>query len=416
MTSQIQFLRKQTRSKVVTKPKKSEPEIERVDSGLDASNLKGKFEAMKIKDFKINGVIGNPGCKDRITYSSLVYQIENARKMKYSDAEISAGIIKNMQADLELKTLFELEPSISLNTMLDMLRSCYTEPDSATLYSEFTSAAQLPTESAQRFVTRLMVLAKKVMTLSIEEGCAFDERMMQKRFFHVMFTGLREENIRSQLRMKCKNDHTLPREEILKYIADISTVEMERKEKLFPKKETSVNMVGLEGNRCDGNKKTKENPFTKIDDLKAEMRAEMQKEKEELKAELFEIKKVILSSYQNQNPQKNNFQDAHVQNQQFRSSSMQDQKFQNSNWQSQNLLNPSVQNAVPQNRNNSSQLNPMQPPFIQGTGRGGQITKCAGCISRNAPRCFHCWHCGSTTHRRFECPNFAEMSSQEKNE
>ena len=39
-----------------------------------------KMDVMKLKDFKISGSIGNVGEKDKLSYTSLVYQIENAKK------------------------------------------------------------------------------------------------------------------------------------------------------------------------------------------------------------------------------------------------------------------------------------------------------------------------------------------------
>ncbi len=375
-----------------------------------------EVEALKIKDFKMNGTIGNPGCKDRITYSSLMYQVENGRKMKFSDAEISAGIIKNLQSDLDLKTLFELEPDISLDTILDMLRSCYTEPDSGALYTEFIKAVQLETETAQKFISRLMVLLKKVQ---LSEDCSYDETMLQKRFFHVMFTGLRDESFRSQLREKCKEDYTLERKTILKYVAEIANLERERNEKLFPKTASaaSVNMVQNNGGNKDGEgvckvKKVKEgNPFMKIDELRTEMRAEFQKEKAELKAELCEIKN-ILSNNQNQTSQNQNFQNQNLQQQ-----NLQNQNFQNrSNFQNQNQNFQNRSNFQNQNQNfqnaNTTNLNPGVQNFVPRSR--WKPRKCPNCVSTNAFRCFHCWTCGSNEHKSLACPGIDV--EEEKNE
>ena len=356
------------------------------------------IEAVKIKDFKIDGIIGNAGSKDRITYCSLMYQVENAKKMRFSDAEISAGIIKKMQPDHDLKTLFELEPDIDLETMLEMLKSCYTERDSNALYTEFSNDAQLPSETAQKFVTRLMTLMRKVLTLSKEEGCPYDEKNLTKRLYHVMFTGLRNENIRSQLREKCKEDYTLPRKTILKYVVDIETVEKERQKKLFPKTDPSVNMVQMGGNGEDaGTKKKvafKENPFTKIDDLRTEMIAEMKKEKLEWKAELCEIKNAILSTAaSNQNQQ--NF--PNQQNQQNFPNQQNQQNFPNH----QNQNQPPRQNQNPQN----------QPPQQNGRQnffpRRRMPMRCPNCTTTNAFRCYHCWQCGSDDHKSNACPGIA---------
>ena len=77
---------------------KNEPVSERVNKGAYAVlGKKSEIETVKIKDFKINGTIGNRGCANCITYSSLIYQVDNGRKMNFSDDEIAAGIIKNLQ-------------------------------------------------------------------------------------------------------------------------------------------------------------------------------------------------------------------------------------------------------------------------------------------------------------------------------
>ena len=46
------------------------------------------FELLKLKDFKISGMIGGVGEKDRLSYSSLCYQIAHARKSGFSDESV----------------------------------------------------------------------------------------------------------------------------------------------------------------------------------------------------------------------------------------------------------------------------------------------------------------------------------------
>ena len=283
-----------------------------------------------------------------------------------------------MQADLELKTLFELEPDTTLDEMLELLRSCYVEPDSGALFTEFCNAAQTERESAHQFVSRLMVMVSKITKMAAEEGCPYDKTMLQKRFFHVVFTGLRDESVLSQLREKCRGDHTIPRTTILKYVTDIWTAEKERQIKLLAQtQKAGVNMVQMEKSDEGGverKKKVKEgNPFAKIDDLRAEMKAEMRKENAELKAELNEIKNAILSVNQvgqsmNQNP------------------------FQNQNFQQQPNSNHQMQN---------SNLNAGARQFFP---RRRGIRKCPNCVTTNQFRCFHCWTCGSSEHKINACP------------
>ena len=52
------------------------------------------FCLQKSKDFKISGSIRRSGEKEKLSYTSLVYQIQNDRKAGYNDNEICAGVIK----------------------------------------------------------------------------------------------------------------------------------------------------------------------------------------------------------------------------------------------------------------------------------------------------------------------------------
>ena len=44
-----------------------------------------RFLFKKLKNFKISGSIGGSGEKDKLSYMSLVYQIQNGRKTGYND-------------------------------------------------------------------------------------------------------------------------------------------------------------------------------------------------------------------------------------------------------------------------------------------------------------------------------------------
>ena len=55
------------------------------------------------KDLKISGSIGLPGQKDKITFSSLAYQIENALKKGYEDSEICEAVVRSISPDLQLR-------------------------------------------------------------------------------------------------------------------------------------------------------------------------------------------------------------------------------------------------------------------------------------------------------------------------
>ena len=310
-----------------------------------------KIDVMKLKDLKISGTIGNMGEKDKLSFSSLWYQVENAKKMKYPEHVICAAVIKAISPGNHLRTYLESTPNMTLDGMLDFLRSHFRERDSASVFTDLQNAAQWGTETAMEFIVRLMCLRQKVLTLSTQEGCAYDKNMLSKHFFKKMFIGLRNENIRAEIRDKCKDDFTISDDKLLKLASDAVANEMERKEKLAAVKKPAVNAIEkfenensgkaqFENIESLGNKK-KENPFVKIEEL----RISQEKAMEMMRAELSEIKNVIKTS----------------------------SSLNNTGW----------------------------PPQQQQRRR---FRKCQQCETDRVPRCIHCFKCGSADHRIAECP------------
>ena len=236
---------------------------------------------MKLKDFKITGTIGCEGA-NRLSFSSIQYQVDNARKLKYPKREICAGIIRAMGANDDLRNYFESNPETSLDTMMDIFRSTFKERDSASVFTDFQNEYQV---------------RKKVATLSAEEGIPYDSDMLARRFFHVMFTGVRNDNIRTELREKCREDYKLPNDKILKFVSEIVAVDTERKEKLSCRNEASLNMMEKKDIPKDPEKKQeRQNPFVMIEELKVSHTKEMAEMRNEMKVQLLQIEKAITES------------------------------------------------------------------------------------------------------------------------
>ena len=134
-----------------------------------------------------------------------------------------------------MQTYLESTPDLTLKNILDILHSHFKEKDSASVFTEFHNAAQLSTETSLEFILRLMCMRQKVLTLSNEEGCPYDKKLLNKRFFHTMFTGFRNVNIRAELREKCKDNFSLSDEKLLKFASEVVANESERNEKLNSK-------------------------------------------------------------------------------------------------------------------------------------------------------------------------------------
>ena len=299
------------------------------------------------KEFKLPGMIGGTSAT-ALTYSSLKFEIAKGRKQGYEDPEICLAIISKV-ADKELKEYFENEPDMDLEDVLEMLKCVCKPQKSSTAFTTFTNDKQGPNEKPSTFITRVLRLRKRVSTLAREEGRTYldstYEDMLKERAFEVIFGGLRDENVRSGLRDKLRNDISLTDMQILKHMSDVVGAEDERKAKLFGKEEEeeSVEVNEVTGDTREERKEKKEkkklNPFAEIDELRTEIR----KRDDHVDAQLNEIKQLLL-------------------------------------------------------KNSAGSGEPEKPKKSP--------RKCPKCVAENRFRCRHCWDCGADDHRRLDpnCP------------
>lgn len=115
--------------------------------------LKDLAEALKKKDFKIQGQIGEPGHKDELTFPSLAAQIEQGLKKGHEETEIVTGVVKAISYGLPLRAYLEGRPKITLPQLRKVLRAHYKEGGGGAveLYQELVSAVQLPQETSYDF-------------------------------------------------------------------------------------------------------------------------------------------------------------------------------------------------------------------------------------------------------------------------
>ena len=108
--------------------------------------------------------------KDRLTFSSLVFQIQNGKKKGYSETEICDAVVKSIVPDLSLRTYLEGKSDLTLVSMSKMLRSHFGEPNATTTsFTKLRNAKQTQDESAQEFVIRLMALCQNILFVSNED-------------------------------------------------------------------------------------------------------------------------------------------------------------------------------------------------------------------------------------------------------
>ena len=163
---------------------------------------------IKFKECKINGKIGIYEQKDRLTFSSLVFQINNGLKKRYSKHEIWNGVIKSIEPDLSLRALrtnLEGKDNLNLKTLKKILTSHFTKPNATSLFAELSNIKQLPCKSAQKFVVSLVSFRQKILFITKKENCGHNEVILQDCFLHAILFGLRNNNIKNELCPLLKN-------------------------------------------------------------------------------------------------------------------------------------------------------------------------------------------------------------------
>ena len=329
------------------------------------------FDVQKLKDFKISGTIGGPEKKDSLSFSSLSYQISNGLKQGYSEELVCAAVLKAISPGNNLRTYLESKKNLNVTSLLEVMRSHFHEKDSSSIFTELSNAVQEINESCLDFVIRTMCLRQKIFVLGVEEGCPYEETLIQKRFLHTIETGLRNNNIRAELR-----DFTLKRkdcsdEALLKAVTEAVANETERYGKLFIKKRESV-VNSVEVDKTGETQKIKKDNQLQIQ-IK-ELKLNQEKELAAMRTDLLEIKSVLNSGkimgdncgvFGNE---KNNRSDDRSPNNNFR-----------------NYEFPGSRYTAPRFQNRR---------------------KCLQCeSSRNPNRCMHCFKCGSLNHRMAVCNN-----------
>ena len=178
---------------------------------------------------------------------------------------------------------------MDIASLLEVMRSHYHEKDSASIFAELSNGVQNPTETCLDFVVRLMCLRQKVLALGAEEGCNYEETLVQKRFLHTLETGLRNNNIRSEIREitglyktadKKNKVCTITDEELLKVVTEAVSNETERTGKLSASKRDVLAVSKVESDKNGAGSETlkpkKENVLqVQIQELKRNQEKEL---------------------------------------------------------------------------------------------------------------------------------------------
>ena len=141
------------------------------------------------RQFKINGQIGEPDQKDKISLSSLARQIQIGLTQGYVESEIVDGVIPAITPGLVLGSYLETYKDLTLDRLKRILRSNYGVKNTPELYQTLASLA---------FLMKALDLRQQILFASSDES---DDTYLQydsehiRPFLRSVETGLQDESI-----------------------------------------------------------------------------------------------------------------------------------------------------------------------------------------------------------------------------
>lgn len=259
------------------KGKDTKANVNTCTSSIKTSLPDGQLIQVTKREFKISGQIGEPGQKDRLSFSSLIHQVENAAKKGFGDEDIVEAVVRAVVPGSALRSYLEGLPNISLPVLRRILRAHFQEKGATELYHKLSNLSQDPKESAQSFLVRALDLRQRVIFASKEAGSGlrYDPSLVQSMLLHALLTGLRSEAVRNEVRPLLEDQGTTD-EALFEKINEAAGREAERQHKLGTpaRKAFTSSINGIEEHPQAAPEKPKPREGTLMSEI-AELRAGM---------------------------------------------------------------------------------------------------------------------------------------------
>ena len=410
-------------------------------SASSSSGVVGELSYHKLRQFKINGTIGEPGQKGCISYSSLCYQIKQGEEQNYGIKEIYAGVIRAIEAGNPFRDVLELEvDDFDKEAFMKSLRAHFMERDPDAIWEELRKCCQGPRESAHKFACRCVALKKKVVNMKAAEGLVCDVAHLKSTFFRTLSTGLRNGNIRNELRQLFK-EGTLPDHDLLYEVAMAEKNEEERLRKLNEgERKVNMNKVTCDSDSDDlqevnsgsasdslsssdqGNKNSsasRQNKKSAGQNAKQpQQKGQNSGKKSEGTLSAAQVNKMTAALDKLSTSNAQLVADVHALKQLNQnntgnvSGNFPKDGFVRppypTNVQNNGMLppqNPVTLNSNPVTSNLNTSASVFPRPQAARTGRTGRpIYLCQQCIATNSFYCRHCFKCGGDDHKIGDCP------------
>lgn len=263
--SELEIKRKAIEDKLSHTKKSKIPENEsgsttKISAESAKSPLFGLSSTILHRDFKIQGIIGQPSQKDKLGYQALMSQIETGKDKGYSDKEIMTAVIRAVQPGMQLRSYLESVSGLTLPKLRKILRFHFHEKNATELYQALTNMTQQPNEDPQAFLMRALTIRQKIIYASKESDSAikYDGASVQSLFLHALETGLKDETIRAKIRPLTDNANVSD-EQLIEAVFMAVSAETERSNKfsqsLNKVRDTKARVSALHNDESVGEKR-----------------------------------------------------------------------------------------------------------------------------------------------------------------
>ena len=383
----------------------------------------------KLRQFKINGTIGDPGQKNCLSYSSLCFQISQGETQGYSIKEVYAGVIRAIEPGNPFRDVLELEAEdFDKDAFMKSLRSHFKERDPNAVFNELRVCTQLPNETAHKFCCRCVALKKKIQNMAKTENIPFDEDNLSATFFRTIYTGLRQNNIRNELRAVLKLGE-MADEDLLVEVSQASSNEEERLKKLNQNKTVNVNKLTHDSDSDESFQAAESDSSSGFSSKSG------QNSQNKSNASNHKQAKAKKKADSQQSSDNNNKSDTNVlSNAEMNKMTAAFEKMTASNAQltaEVNVLKKMTESHKPKSPHalfanptanqgvgniataspGNSTLNPLAGNFqrqnqnqAMNRNRSRPFFKCQSCAAMNSFYCSHCFKCGGSDHKVKDCP------------
>ncbi|XDV12946.1 hypothetical protein PO909_001491 [Leuciscus waleckii] len=184
------------------------------------------------REFKIWGQIGESGQKEKLSYPSLIRQMEVGLEKGHSETEIVEAVVRAVTPGLPLRDMLEIKRGLALQSLHTILKGHYKVDSTTALYNQLINVSQEPKESVQNFIFRAIELKEKLLWKA-EDGDddRYSRDIIQRKFLRSIETGLTSDSLKFQIQPYLSNIRTTD-EELIEAVNEAAKLEGERQEKL----------------------------------------------------------------------------------------------------------------------------------------------------------------------------------------